>query len=80
MTLNAADKNIAYIIDSINTREEGMMEFLFTLGCFPGESVTLLSHVSSSYVINIKNARYSIDDSLARAIAVRDSDVLRQIV
>jgi Fe2+ transport system protein FeoA len=80
MTLNTADKNIAYNIDSINTREEGMMEFLFTLGCFPGELITVLSHVSSNYVINIKNARYSIDDSLARAIEVREADELRQIV
>ena len=63
-----------YDIELINTGEEGMRDFLFTLGCYPGEKITLISQLSSSYVITVKDARYSIDRDLASAIEIRDEN------
>ena len=63
-----------YDIEHINAGEEGMKDFLFTLGCYPGEKITLISQMASNYVINVKNARYSIDKDLASAIEIRRED------
>ena len=70
----AINKN--YVISEINANEEGMGEFLFTLGCYPGEIITILSQVSSSYIINVKDARYSIDKDLASAIRIQETEDL----
>lgn len=50
--------------------EDDMKNFLFTLGCYPGEEITLISKLADNYVINIKDARYGIDKELARAIKI----------
>jgi len=70
MRLNEAMKDRSYTIDAIETGEEGMREFLFTLGCYPGENITVISRLSSQYVVNVKDSRYSIDEHLASAIRV----------
>lgn len=72
MTLNDGIANKEYVVVEINAQEEGMGEFLFTLGCFPGEKITIISQVASNYIINIKDARYSIDGNLAAAIVVEE--------
>lgn len=66
----------SYVITDINTREKGMKEFLFTLGCYPGERIAIISHLASNLIINVKDARYSIDDDLASAIIVRKETAL----
>ncbi len=68
--LAEADTNTEYIIKDIKTNDEELKKFLFTLGCYEGESVTLISVLADNYVINIKDARYSIDKDLAEAIIV----------
>jgi ferrous iron transport protein A len=68
--LSQADVNIAYIIQSINTGDEDMKGFLFTLGCYEGEEVTVISKLAENFVISVKDARYSIDQELAEAIIV----------
>ncbi len=55
-------------IVGINDVPEEMERFLFSLGCFAGENITLISKVSNSYIVNVKNARYSLDCDLAEAI------------
>ncbi len=62
--------NVPYVIRDVNTPDLKMKEFLFTLGCYPGETVTVISVLAENYVINVKDARYSIDTELARAILV----------
>ena len=47
-----------------------MRDFLFTLGCFEGEKVTVISVLADNYIIHVKDARYSIDKELARAILI----------
>ena len=68
--LTQAYINLPYIIKGIDTHEKDMKEFLFTLGCYEGENVTVISVLAQNYVINVKDARYSIDEDLAKAILI----------
>ncbi len=68
--LTNAAVNLPYIIKGIDTSDQSMKEFLFTLGCYEGETVTVISVLAENYVINVKDARYSIDEDLARVILV----------
>lgn len=58
------------IIKGIRSEDEEMKNFLFTLGCYEGEEITIISLLSDQYVIHIKGARYSIDKELAKAILI----------
>jgi Fe2+ transport system protein FeoA len=62
--------NMPYVIKGVNTTDQNMKDLLFTLGCYEGETVTVISVLAENYVINVKDARYSIDEDLARAILV----------
>jgi Fe2+ transport system protein FeoA len=68
--LTQAVINVPYTIKGVDTTDLGMKDFLFTLGCFEGEKVTVISVLAENYVINVKDARYSIDEDLARVILV----------
>ncbi len=65
-----ADVNCEHIIKDVVTDDSEMKEFLFTLGCYKGELVTVISKLAENYVINIKDSRYSIDSDLAKAIII----------
>jgi len=62
-----------YLIKEIQTDDTELKNFLFSLGCFKGESVTIISVLSENYVINVKDSRYSIDADLAKAIIISRS-------
>lgn len=68
--LTQADINVPYIIRGVNTADNSMKEFLFTLGCFEGEEITVISVLAENFVVHVKDARYSIDEDLARAILI----------
>ena len=68
--LAEAEKDREYIIKKIKSNDEELKKFLFTLGCYEGESITLISVLAENYIINIKDSRYSIDKELAEAIIV----------
>lgn len=59
-----------YIIRRIETDDDELNSFLFSLGCYSGEPITMVAHKRSSCVISVKDARYSIDAQLANAIIV----------
>ena len=59
-----------YIIKEIATEDEELDAFLFTLGCYSGEPVTVISHRKRACVISIKDGRYTIDRELASAIMI----------
>ncbi len=65
-----ANLNQEYTIRKIRTGDMKIKDFLFTLGCYPGETVTVVSKIANQYVIVIKDARYSIDQQLASCIVV----------
>lgn len=62
--------NTEYIIKDIKTNDEELKNFLLTLGCYEGETITLISILADNYVIAVKDARYSIDKDLAKAIII----------
>lgn len=70
MNLAQGRINTEYIIKDIDTNDEEIKDFLFTLGCYEGESVTVISILAENYVITVKDARYSIDKDLAEAIII----------
>ena len=72
MDLTQAQPGREYIIGEITTDDEELDSFLFTLGCYSGEPVTVVSRRGASYVISVKDGRYSIDRDLARAIRVAE--------
>lgn len=50
--------------------KEKTQKFLFTLGCFEGEKITLISRLAGNYIINIKDSRYAIDEGMAKSIVI----------
>lgn len=70
MNLRNALEGKEYIIRDILTDDEELNSFLFSLGCYIGEPVTVVSRKRNSCVISIKDGRYSIDKQLAEAIII----------
>ena len=70
MTLLNAEEGKEYIILSIETNDEELDSFLFSLGCYSGEPITVVSRRKHSCVVSIKDGRYSIDSALAKAIEI----------
>ena len=70
MTLREAVEGTEYIIKAIETDDEEMDAFLFSLGCYTGESISVVSHLKGGCVVSIKDGRYNIDHQLADAIIV----------
>lgn len=70
MALSRGRINTTYVVEAIKTKQEEMRDFLFTLGCYPGEEITIISRLAGNYIVGIKDARYSIDEDLAAAIFV----------
>ena len=70
MTLRSAEIGKEYIIRAIETDDEELDAFLFSLGCYSGEPITVVSRRRGSCVVSIKDGRYNIDDQLAEAILV----------
>ena len=68
MDLTQALLGKEYIITGINTDDEELNAFLFSLGCYSGEPITVVSRRRSTCVVAIKDGRYSIDNQLAQAI------------
>lgn len=70
MTLAQGNLGENYTITRIDTDDEELNSFLFTLGCYTGEKIVIVSIVSKSYVVSIRDGRYNIDKNLAEAILV----------
>lgn len=70
MTLKDAIEGKEYIIRQIETDDEELDAFLFSLGCYSGEAITVVSHLKGGCVVSIKDGRYNIDNQLAEAIIV----------
>lgn len=68
--LSAAEAGREYIIKEILTNDEDLNSFLFSLGCYSGEPITVVRKLKGSMVVSIKDGRYNIDNALASAILV----------
>ena len=70
LDLLRAETGVTYTIKEINTDDEDMNAFLFRLGCYTGEPVTLISKKKKNCIVVIKDGRYNLDNQLAEAIIV----------
>ena len=70
MNLTSAQEGKEYIIRAIETDDEDMDAFLFSLGCYSGEPITVISRKKNNCVVSIKDGRYNIDNQLAAAILI----------
>ena len=70
MNLIVAEEGKEYIIQRIETDDEELDAFLFSLGCYSGEPITVVSHLKGGCVVSIKDSRYNIDYQLADAIII----------
>ena len=70
MNLTEALEEQEYIIKNIKTDDEELDAFLFSLGCYSGEKITVISHLKGGCIVSIKDGRYNIDRELAEAIII----------
>ena len=70
MNLTHAVEGNEYIIREIATNDEELDAFLFSLGCYSGEPITVISHKKGVCIVSIKDGRYTIDRQLAEAILI----------
>ena len=70
MNLREAQVGNEYVIRQIETDDEELNSFLFSLGCYSGETITVVRHMKNGCVVAIKDGRYSIDKPLAEAIKI----------
>lgn len=68
MNLTTAQLGIEYIIQRLDTDDEELNAFLFSLGCYSGEPITVVSRRRGGCTVAIKDGRYNIDNQLAEAI------------
>ena len=71
MNIKQAQEGIEYIISSIETDDEELNAFLFSLGCYSGEPITVIAHRKGGMTVSIKDGRYNIDIGLAEAIKIK---------
>lgn len=70
MNLNQAQVGVEYVIRDIQTCDDELNAFLFSLGCYSGETITVVRRRKSGCIVAIKDSRYNIDNQLAEAIIV----------
>ena len=68
VTLKNAEPGLEYLIHAVETDDEEMDSFLFSLGCYAGEPITVISRRRGPCVVSIKDGRYTIGDALAECI------------
>jgi Fe2+ transport system protein FeoA len=70
MNLSKATEGQEYIVRAIKTDDEELDAFLFSLGCYSGEPITVIRHLKGGCVVSVKDGRYNIDTQLAEAIRI----------
>ncbi len=70
MNLRNAKIGKEYIIEAINTNDDELNSFLFSLGCYTGENITVISHLKGGEIVAIKDGRYNFDSNLSESITL----------
>ena len=70
MNLMTAEEGVEYIIQSVETQDAELNSFLFSLGCYSGEPITVVARRRNNCTVAIKDGRYNIDKQLAEAIII----------
>lgn len=71
INLKDAVEGKEYIIARVKTDDEELNSFLFSLGCYSGETITVISQLKGGCIVSIKDGRYNIDNQLAEAILIK---------
>ena len=71
MNLRDAVEGVEYIVEALETNDEELDSFLFSLGCYVGEPITVISRRRGVMTVSIKDGRYAIDLALAEAIRIK---------
>jgi ferrous iron transport protein A len=71
MTLHDAEIGNEYTVTAVQVEDEELSAFLFSLGLYVGERISLISRRKGGLILSIKDGRYSVDNALARAISVQ---------
>ena len=71
MNLRDAEEGKEYIVDRIETDDEELDSFLFSLGCYSGEPITVIAHRRGGMTVSIKDGRYNLDLALGEAICIK---------
>lgn len=72
MNLLDAREGVEYIVDRIETDDEELDAFLFSLGCYSGEPITVIARRRGGMTVSIKDGRYNIDTALAETIEIKE--------
>lgn len=70
MTLAEAESGNEYLVKEIQSEDDELSKFLFSLGCYAGETITIISRKKKHLILLIHDARYNVDMDLARTIIV----------
>ena len=70
MNLREAQDGVEYVVKQIDTDDEELNSFLFSLGCYSGETITVIRHLKGGCIVAIKDGRYNIDNQLAESIII----------
>ena len=71
MNLLTAKEGEEYIVEKVEVDDEELLAFLFSLGCYSDEPITVISRVKGGCIVSLKDGRYSIDKNLAKAIIIK---------
>ena len=71
MNLRDAQDGAEYIIKKVEIQDEELNSFLFSLGCYSGEPITVISQLKKACIVSIKDGRYTMDKDLAEAISIK---------
>ena len=71
MNLWQAEEGVEYTVERIESGDEELESFLFTLGCYSGEPITVILRRKRILIVSIKDGRYSVDRRLAESILLR---------
>ncbi len=71
MNINDANIGETYIVEDIQTDDEDLKAFLFSLGCYSGEPITVIAHRRGGCTVSIKDGRYNIDDMISGSVVIR---------
>ena len=70
MNLKNASPGTEYTVRDVRTCDDALNDFLFSLGCYSGEPITVITHLKDGCIVAIKDGRYHIDNLLAEAISL----------
>ena len=77
MNLTEVPLGEEYIVKEILADDKEMDAFLFTLGCYCGEPITVVSRVTGGCVVSIKDGRYRVWGDASHRVCVTEQGPIK---